>query len=376
MSRYLTGNTYLLNHCFSHRKLLIIHPRFYFIDSLPLISMSEIFNRDYAAMVAHDIKHTVREHGMNPDKIRDGVILGSGLGSFADTYMNADSAGNPSGPVSIPFNRILENTLHVPPTSGGVAGHKKELLIGPIDNSDNLVIAQNGREHPYEGIDLDRATFWLRVMQVLGVKTMIGSNASGILTPKTLTPPALMLVSADQDYTGQNPLIGENDEWLGPRFPHMADLYPAATRSIIKKIAQKNGIDLKEGLYIRMSGPNYERPEDVYKLRSAVESIWKQGSKQPGETRFSSKPVATVGMSSTYENMVMQHASQARPEHRAFDEGRAYISVATNYSASLGPNGFVAPSDHKEVQENAQIVQERFGKLVRDTILEFMGNRK
>ena len=336
--------------------------------------MRENLNEDWVVYQQGGIRDRISEHGMDPDKIKDGVILGSGLGSFAETHMNSKNAGKPGGPIAISFEEIFE-TLDVIPSGGGVEGHAKELLIGPIDNSDNLVIAQNGREHPYEGISLQRATFWLRVMQALGVKTMIGSNASGILTPDTLAPPALMLVSGDIDCTGQNPLIGGNYEKHGPRFPHMADHYPAKTRKTIKEIAKEMGINLEEGIYARMMGPNYERPEDVYLLRKNIDTLWEYGYGQRGEDRFFGDPVAVVGMSSTYENMVMQHATQSK-ERPAFEEGRAYISVATNYSASLGWDEIVAPSNHEEVQEKAKVVQDNFGELVKATILSFMKNRK
>jgi purine nucleoside phosphorylase len=114
-------------------------------------------------------------------------------------------------------------------------------------------------------------------------------------------------------------------------------------------------------------GPMYESPEQVYLLRAMAEQIWNNGREQPGESRFNGNPVAVVGMSTTPDIQVMTHASQAVGDFNAFKH-RVGLSVATNYSASLGPNGFVAPSTHAEVQAAGRSIQEVFGKLVAELI--------
>lgn len=185
----------------------------------------------------------------------------------------------------------------------------------------------------------------------------------------TLTPPALVLVHSDQDCGSDNPLIGRNDPRFGPRFPHMGDLYPAATRAVIRTAAAREGIEIKEGMYVRVMGPNYERPEDVYRMRAQLRDSWREGSLTGYDRRFGPvRPVGVVGMSSTFEQIVAQQATQS-DAHPAFRRGRAYMSAATNYAASLGLKGFVAPSEHSEVEENAALVQDKFGRLVRETLL-------
>lgn len=257
---------------------------------------------------------------------------------------------------------------------GGPAaeGHAQELVIGPFEGTDEkrLVMAQSGREHPYEGVSLRRATFWLRVMQVLGVETLFGSNAAGVVTPHTLGVPSLMLVNADIDEAGDNPLYGPNDERLGRRFQHMNDKYPEASRDLVKAVTERLGIDLKEGLLFRTMGPNYESPETILRLRGVLREIWRQKFDQPGENRFQTDdPVGMVGMSSTFEHAVAQHAAYSE-KNPAFQRGRAHVSVATNYAAGMGPDGFVPPPEHDEVKEMARMVEEAFGRLAKDAILE------
>lgn len=326
---------------------------------------------DDASSGADFIRDKVCEHGMEPDVIRDGVILGSGLGSFAKEYLEDEKAGDVSGPVVIPYDEIYE-ALGRPAGHGKVGGHDKKVIVAPLQGTgaERLVMALSGREHPYEGVSGRRATFLLRVMQLLGVKTLFGSNAAGIITPQTLQPPALVLTYSDEDLaiSLDSPLIGPNDERFGGRFPHMMDLYPAETRAIVRQVAQEIGVTLKEGTYIRFKGPNYESPEEISRVVDMLENMWARGRARKGEDRFQGEPVGVVGMSSTYEARVAQHATQSK-SHSAFLDGRAFVSVATNYAGSVGPDGFVEPSSHEEVQENAAIVRERFGRLAREVIL-------
>ncbi len=324
------------------------------------------YGYDDAMQTADMIMEKVEDHGMASDEIKDGVILGSGLGGFADEHLeSSDSA------VEIPYNNIYE-TLGRPVSNSRVPGHAKKIIISPLKDSgsERLVMALSGREHPYEGISGQRATFLLRVMQVLGVKTLFGSNASGVITPKTLSIPSLMLNNSNQDLAiaVDNPLYGPNDDRLGPRFPHMSDLYPRNTQIIAEEAAMDLQIPLAKGMYIRFQGPNYESPEDISRAVNLVENAWERGKNRHGEHRFQGEPVGVVGMSSTYEARVAQHASQSET-YPAFLDGRAFISVATNYAASIGPNGYVEPCSHEEVQENAEIIQEQFGRLAREIIL-------
>ena len=162
---------------------------------------------------------------------------------------------------------------------------------------------------------------------------------------------------------------GLNDDRFGPRFNHMGGHYPASTREVFHRVAKRLGIVLNEGIYIRETGPNYETAEEVYRLRGMLRSMWEEGTGQPGERRFSNGVTGVVGMSSTYENLVAQHASQSTM-HPAFRRGKAWVSVSTNYAAGLGPEGFVGNPDHCAVKENVAFVSEQFGRLVREALLE------
>ncbi len=323
--------------------------------------------RDYVA-------EQVEARGWNPDDIDDGVVLGSGLGAFAENHLE--------DPLEIPyldvFRKIRLGGKDMP--HGKVDGHAQRLIIGPLKGSGDkrLVMAQSGREHPYEGISTKRAVFWIRLMQLFGVKTLIGSNAAGIITPKTLQTPSLMLVQSHIDWLRDNPLIGHNEGELGPRFPHSGDMYPKATRDLIQKVAAERGIALPQGIYIRSGGPFYESRAEVYKAREELEGIWRQGSQQKGETDFIGGAEAAkgmFGMSSTYEALAIQSATQATQgpsleAYPAFKKGWAYISVATNYAAGLAEQGPVKNPDHDEVQEAARKIAEKFEGLVRASIEE------
>ena len=324
----------------------------------------ESFGYEDAAYASEYVANQVAAANLDPNEIRDGLILGSGIGSFAETHMDENS-------VSVDFNDIYSG-LNIKARLDSVPGHARKLVIGALkeDPKGGLVIAQSGREHPYEGIPTQRSVFWVRVMQLLGVKTLTGSTATGILTPKTLQPPALMVINADHDLGNDNPLVGANREEFGPRFPHMSDHYPKKTREIIQQVIKKNDMqDIPEGVYVRIKGPNYERPEDTYSLRALVNSIWDEGQKQKGEDRFKGGPVAVVGMSTVFEQMVAQHATQSK-KHPAFLEGRAAIAVATDYAGSASEDGFVGHINHEEVKEMAAKVEDRLGKLIKETMLE------
>jgi hypothetical protein len=287
------------------------------------------------------------------------------------------------GPVAIPFRRIFD-ALEVPAADTGVPGHAHELVIGPLDGTDEsrLVIAQSGREHPYEGVPMRRSVFWLRVMQLLGVETLFVSNAAGVVTPRILKVPCLMLVNSDCDAGSDSPLIGANDERFGPRFPHMNDKYPRASRELVKTVAARLEIPLPEGLLFRELGPSYESPETILELRARLRTIWAAAQYQRGEDRFryssTGDPTGMVGMSSTYEHTVAHHASQAASTdtfgaYPAFKRGRAHVGVATNFAAAMGPDGFVPPPTHGEVKAVADdaTLRDQFGKLVHEVILEW-----
>lgn len=321
------------------------------------------------------IEEELREHGLDIGKVKDGVVLGSGLGAFPENHMDQDL-------VRIPFNRIFQ-ALDLPLVEGEVPGHDRSLKIGPLKGTseDRLVIAQAGREHPYEDIDTKRSTFWLRVMQVPGVEDLIGSYAAGILTPDTLQVPSLMLTRGQLDFGHDNPLVGPNSEPFGPRFPHSGDLYPKDTREMIMRVAKELGTPLKQGILVRSKGPEYEDAHRIYLFRSWLRGMYDEAHKQPGETELCERkwcgfgpyrdPVGVAGMSSTFEVMTIQHAKQAAEGYPAFRKGHAYLSAATNYAGGIGPKGPGAFPNHEEVKVNADLVADGFGKLVRGAMMEW-----
>lgn len=341
---------------------------------------AERYGYDDANRAADFFREGLIQRGMDPDAVNDGVILGSGLGDFDVRHLGASESvsDGPSSPLVSSFNDVFEH-LELPPSKGGVKGHAKRLVIAPGSSEKELIMAQSGREHLYEGVDIKRAVFWIRVMQLLGVKTLIGSNASGIVTPHTLEPGNIVSVMEDVDDTDDNPLKGENDPRFGIRFPHRADYYPKHVRDLMRKLSPQFGLTLKDGVYFRKPGPGYETPGMVYDMREKLRGMYRQGAVQIGDQerwqKNHGRPVGVVGMSSTYERLVARHA-ELSTSHPAFTEGVGYLSVGTNYSASLGPNGIVIPSNHEEVTESAGSVQGRMGDLVKAAIMEFQSRRK
>ncbi len=168
-----------------------------------------------------------------------GFILGSGLGELADQIQSA---------VTIPFREIPHFAV---PT---VSGHQGELIIGELEG--RPVVAMRGRLHYYEGWEMDQVTFPVYVMRQLGVQLLILTNAAGGLNP-AFSPGDLMLISDHLNLTGDHPLIGDNDEWLGPRFPDMSRAYDRSASQCLKRVAKQLSIRLQEGIYAGISGPNY-----------------------------------------------------------------------------------------------------------------------
>lgn len=178
------------------------------------------------------------------------IILGTGLGGLVNEIeirATIDYQDIPNFPVST------------------VEGHKGRLIFGEINNTE--VIALQGRFHYYEGYTMKQVTFPIRVMQLLGIKNLIVSNASGGLNPDFKIGD-LMVITDHINMFGDNPLIGKNIEELGPRFPDMSQPY---SRELIDKaffIAQKLGITLKKGVYVGTSGPTFETPAEYKFFRT------------------------------------------------------------------------------------------------------------
>ena len=180
---------------------------------------------------------------------RIGIILGSGLAGIADDLQNKKI---------FHYSEIPEFPVSTAP------GHKGELIFGKL--GENEVVLMNGRFHYYEGYDRKTITFPIRVMQLMGVECLFITNAAGGLNPDfEIGVP--MLIKDHINMIGDNPLIGENiDEW-GPRFPDMSDAYSMELRKMVLETAREIGEPLYEGIYVSVSGPNFETPAELKMFR-------------------------------------------------------------------------------------------------------------
>lgn len=244
-----------------------------------------------------------------------GLILGSGLGELADEIADAtiiDYKDIPHFPVST------------------VVGHAGKLVYGTL--SGKKVLAMQGRFHYYEGNDLQTVTYPVRVMKMLGAHSLVVTNACGGVN-ESFAPGDLMLITDHINYMGNNPLIGENEENLGPRFPDMSHAYDEEYRSKLKEVAEKKKLHLQEGVYMAFSGPTYETPAEVRMARIMGADA--------------------VGMSTVPEVIVAVHSGL-----RVLG-----ISCITNLAAGMQAN-----LNHKEVVETTERVKEDFKALVKDTL--------
>ena len=245
-----------------------------------------------------------------------GLVLGSGLGDFADTLEDA---------VRIPYADIPNFPV---PT---VPGHAGALVFGR--KCGQTVVVLQGRIHFYEGLPQQEITLPIRVLAALGVKTLVLTNACGGVN-LNFRPGDLMLISDHINYSGANPLVGPNLDAFGPRFPDMSDLYTASLRKAIKEKASAAGIPLQEGVYAMYSGPNYETPAEIRMFRILGAD--------------------TVGMSTVPEALVAGHCGM----------NVVGISCITNMAAGVLP----VKLSHAEVMETADRVHDVFQKLI-DLIL-------
>jgi purine-nucleoside phosphorylase len=246
---------------------------------------------------AEEAAAAIRAAGAEPPRI--GIVLGSGLNELADRL--------PDG-VIIPYERIP----HFPrPT---VAGHQGKVIVGRLQGAPVLML--QGRFHHYEGHDLETVTFPVRVLQRLGVSTLILTAATGGIRAD-LRPGDLMVLSDHINLLGVNPLRGLNDERLGTRFPDMTEVYSAQLRQIAREEADLLAIPPKEGVYACMAGPSYETPAEIRMLRTLGADV--------------------VGMSTVPEAIVARHA------------GMDVMGVALVSNAAAGVSG--TPITHEEVLE-------------------------
>ena len=179
-----------------------------------------------------------------------GIILGTGLGGLVDEIDNA---------IKIPYTDIP----HFPIST--VKGHSGQLIIGDLGGK--KVIAMQGRFHYYEGYTMKELTFPIRVFKYLGIETLFVSNASGGVNPD-FEVGDIMLINDHINLMGDNPLLGQNDDRLGPRFPDMSNIYSPRLIKKAKAIAKENKIKLQEGVYAGVTGPTFETLAEYKYIRT------------------------------------------------------------------------------------------------------------
>ena len=178
------------------------------------------------------------------------IILGTGLGGLGDE-MTVDAR--------IPYGEIPGFPLST------VESHAGELLVGTL--AGRRVMAMRGRVHLYEGYTPQQIAFPVRVLQQLGARTLLVSNACGGMHP-LWSPGELMLIADHINLLGANPLVGPNDDRVGPRFPDMSEPYDAGLRAVARGVALERGIILREGVYVAVTGPNLETRAEYRMLRT------------------------------------------------------------------------------------------------------------
>lgn len=178
-----------------------------------------------------------------------GVVLGSGLGAFADRLDES---------VVVPYGEIP----HFPVSA--VEGHAGRLVAGELDGIPCVVMS--GRVHYYEGHSMERVAFPVRALAHLGVETLLITNAAGSINP-SYEPGDFMAIVDHINLTGDNPLRGPNDRRFGPRFPDMSEAYPACCRQSLHEAARTVGITLHGGVYAGLAGPSYETPAEIRMLQ-------------------------------------------------------------------------------------------------------------
>ena len=257
-----------------------------------------------------ELEHAVR---LRTDLVPQvGIVLGSGLGPLADSLEDA---------IAIPFADLPG---WPPPTAPGHAGR---LLLGTIDGVP--VVCLQGRLHLYEGHTERLVVEPVLLMGRLGARVIVLTNAAGGVN-ESYAPGTLMIIADHLNLTGRNPLLGANDETLGPRFPDMVDAWSPRLRGVLRAAAMEEGIDVVEGVYAALTGPTYETPAEVRMLRTLGADA--------------------VGMSTVLEAIAARWTGLEV----------CGISLVTN--AGAGVTG--EPLTHEEVLAAADLAGPKFSRLV------------
>jgi purine-nucleoside phosphorylase len=243
---------------------------------------------------------------------RVGLILGSGLGSFAEKL---------EGGRKLPFERVPG----FPPAK--IVGHAGNLVHGRFGGVE--VLAMQGRVHFYEGHDIYRVAFPARVLVAAGCKTLLLTNAAGGIDP-TLKPGEIVILRDHLNLLPSSPLRGPNDDIIGPRFPDMSEVYAKELRQLARAAGEEGGMTLREGVYAALPGPSYETPAEVRMLRVLGADL--------------------VGMSTVPEAMVAVHMGA-----RVLG-----LSCVTNLAAGITDEKL----SHAEVTDTAARVRVQFEALL------------
>jgi len=244
-----------------------------------------------------------------------GIILGSGLGEIANEIKG----------IEISYSEIPGFK------SSGVHGHAGKLVIGELGSK--IVVAMQGRLHYYEGNTIQEVVYPVKVMKLLGIEKLIVTNAAGGVNTN-YTPGDLMIIGDHLNLLGNNPLIGKNNDELGPRFLDMSYAYDKSFIDLAEKIAKELNIKIQKGVYAALTGPTYETPSEVRMLRTLGADA--------------------VGMSTVPEVIVANHMGVKV----------LGISCITNMAAGI----LDQPLNHEEVIETANIVKKDFKSLVKALI--------
>jgi len=242
-----------------------------------------------------------------------GLVLGSGLGAFADTLTNA---------TRVPYSEIPSF-----PQSTAI-GHAGRMVIGKAGGV--AVAAMQGRVHLYEGYSAQEVTFPIRVFARMGIKSVILTNAAGGIN-LSYSQGALVLISDHLNLQGTNPLVGSNDDRFGVRFPDMTQAYSRSHRQIAREEAANLNISLHQGVYAGLLGPSYETPAEIQYLRHIGADL--------------------VGMSTVAEVITARH----------LELSVLAISCVTNMAAGI----LDQPLSHAEVMETGERVKTTFEALLR-----------
>ncbi len=247
------------------------------------------------------------------------IVLGSGLGGFAQDLTDA---------IAIPYDEIPGFARAT------VEGHAGQLVIG--QSGETTVAAMQGRFHFYEGYSLEDVTFPIRVLKLLGVRTLLLTNAVGTLNIE-YTPGSLMVISDHLNLLGGNPLHGENDDRFGPRFPDLTAVYSRRLQDVVIDEANAMGLEVRRGIYAALAGPSYETPAEIRMIRRLGADV--------------------VGMSTVPEAIVARH----------MDMQVVGISCITNLAAGVSDR----PIDHSQVMAIGERVRGSFTELLKRVIPRF-----